>query len=270
MEPKEILEQIEQAGAWLPLTTVRQAFSHSQSLIPAFLKAVEARAAGSSAEEVPAQRRAAFGLFFLAQHREPRLLAPLVRLFETVDPWQQDEWLFAGRLFFFGHRLIAGVCPLELWRPLELACNATLKPLTRSAALCAIGLHAASGDITRTEAVCQLRKLFRTVRAGRDVDMDACWARTAVKVHSRDLQRELEWFLASGRLDRDCRRIIAGAIQNDPDSNFISITALDPMVDLFTNVFPHDIRDGEAGLLPNGQIPGLEFFMEREPSPTRN
>lgn len=55
-----------------------------------------------------------------------------------------------------------------------------------------------------------------------------------------------------------------------PDANFISVIELDPMVDLFSNVFPRDMRNGEVGLLPNGQIPGLEFYEGSEPSPKSN
>ena len=59
-------------------------------------------------------------------------------------------------------------------------------------------------------------------------------------------------------------------MRTHPDANFISVIELDPMVDLFSNVFPRDMRNGEVGLLPNGQIPGLEFYEGSEPNPKSN
>lgn len=132
MEPDIIREHIENAGAWLPLTVVRQAFTQHEALTPILLEAVRQRAAARHLLDIRQQRLAAFGLFFLAQHRDRRTFDPLVQLFESVVPEQQDEWLFANRLFFFGHRLLVGVCPLDAQRVMDLALESKLNPLTRS------------------------------------------------------------------------------------------------------------------------------------------
>jgi len=272
MEPRQILDEIEQAGAWLPLTTLRQAFEQGRALSPVLLEAVRQRAGPGFSAAIQQQRLAAFGVFFLAQHRERQLLEPLIRLFETVNPEAQDEWLFAGRICFFGHRLIAGVCPLDGQTPMDLAANPRLLPMTRAFGVSALGLQAAYGDIPRAEAVSRLRNLFKIVQAARDEFLDSCWVRTVSKVHCRELAPELQWFIASGRLDPHCASMITGAMQNHPDYNFESITLLEPMVDLFRDIFPREVRDGEVGLLPNGQIPRLELFTESdfEPKPVRN
>src|SRR5664279_6718 len=267
MTPEEILHHITEAGAWLPITVVRQAFGQHEALAPSFLDAVQLRAAANHGQDIRAQRLAAFGVFFLAQRRDRRLFEPLIRLFETADHEHQDEWLFSIRLFFFGHRLLAGVCPLDGQKLGELALDDKLKPLTRSLALCAIGLRATYGDVARAEAVRRLRATYNAVRTLKSDWADSCWARTAAKLHSKEFERELQWFLASGRLPLQCRQDIAGAMRTHPDANFISVIELDPMVDLFSNVFPRDMRNGEVGLLPNGQIPGLEFYEGSEPNP---
>ena len=220
--------------------------------------------------DIRQQRLATFGLFFLAQHRDRRTFDPLVQLFESVDSELQDEWLFANRLFFFGHRLLAGVCPLDAQRVMDLALDSKLNPLTRSIAVCAIGMLAAYGDITRAEAVQRHRQLFKMVQNFRHGFMDDCWVRAAAKLHSAEFERELQWFLASGRLDSHLRSIIAGAIRMDHEANFATIVALEPMVDIFFNIFPQDMRDGEVGLLPNGQIPHLNRFTETELEPRTN
>jgi hypothetical protein len=135
MELKRLLNQIEEAGAWLPLTTVRQAFGQCEAIIPALLTAIQQRAETAHSTDIRQHRLATFGVFYLAQHREPRLFAPLIRLLETTNPDQQDEWLFAGRLFFFGHRLLAGVCPFNAQQLVDLAMDPTLSSMTRAAAL---------------------------------------------------------------------------------------------------------------------------------------
>ena len=260
-----ILEQIAQAGAWLPITTVRQAFAQADSLIPVLLAAIQNQAGPPTSPDIRERRLAAFGAFFLAQIREHRLFEPLVCLFESQDPDRQDEWLFSERLFFFGHRLLAGICPLHPQALVDLAGNTALRPMTRSLALAAIGVQAAYGDVSRSDAVRQLRCLFTSVQATHSREMDASFARTAAKLHSRELEKQLQWFLASGRLDSSCRYVVGTAIQQNPDLHFLSILTLESMVDLFTNIFPRDIRDGELGLLPNSQIPSLELFLDGEP-----
>ncbi len=270
LNPQQIINQIENAGAWLPLIVVRQAFKQHEALTPIFLEAVRQRAAPKGLLDIRQQRLAAFGLFFLAQHREPRTFDPLVQLFELVDSEQQDEWLFANRLFFFGHRLLGGVCPIDPQRLMDLALDSKKNPFTRSIGLCAIGMLAAYGDINRAEAVQLHRQLFEMVQNLRHAFMDGCWARAATKLHSAEFERELQWFLASGRLDSHDRSIIAGAMRSHHEENFASIVALEPMVDIFSNVFPQDMRDGEVGLLPNGQIPNLHRFTEIELEPRTN
>jgi hypothetical protein len=270
LNPQQIINQIENAGAWLPLTVVRQAFTQHESLTPIFLERVRQRAVTKGLLDIRQQRLAAFGLFFLAQHRDPRTFDPLVQLFESVDSEQQDEWLFASRLFFFSHRLLAGACPSDARRVMELALDSKKNPFTRSIGLCAIGMLAAYGDISRAEAVQLHRQLFKMVQNFKHRFMDGCWARAATKLHSAEFERELQWFLASGRLDSHDRSIIAGAMRSQHEENFATIVALEPLVDIFFNIFPQDMRDGEVGLLPNGQIPNLHRFTETESEPRTN
>jgi hypothetical protein len=270
MKPEEILHRISEAGAWLPITVAREAFGRHDALAPSLLDAVQQRAAAKHGQDIRAHRLAAFGVFSLAQHRDDRLLDSLICLFETSDPEQQDEWLFSNRLFFFGHRLLAGVCQFDGQKLGELAVDDKLRPATRSLALCAIGLQAAYGDVARAEAVRRLRATYNAVQTLKSEWTDSCWVRTAAKLHSKEFERELQWFLASGRLHPQCRQDVAGAIRTHPDANFLSVMQLDSMVDLFSNVFPQEMRDGEVGLMPNGQIPGLEFYEGSEPSPKRN
>lgn len=270
MSTKEIMDNIGQAGSWLPVVTVRQAFTRRDELAPILLEAVEKRAAAQDARDIANHRLAAFGVFFLAQNRDRRLFEPLVQLFESMNPEAEDEWIFSGRLFFFGHRLLAGVCPHDPQRPIDLALNSELKPETRALAVSAIGLLGTYADISRADAVRLLRDTFKPIRALKDPLITENWARTAAGLHCHEFERELQWLLASGLLSHQCRHDIGRALRGNPDAHLISALALEPMVDLFLNVFPVEIRSGEIGLLPNGQIPGLELFLGDEPRPKHN
>jgi len=270
MEAKQIINEIELAGASFPLTTMRQAFGQNESLTPVLLDAVQKRAAAKNSSDIRLQRVATFGLFFLAQHRDRRLLQPMVQLLESVDPWEQDEWLFSNRVGFFAHRLLAGVCPLDAQTPMDLALNPKLKSFTRTIAMSTIGMMAAYGDITRAEAVQRHRQLYKPVQILRDPEMDGCWARAAVKLDSKAFERELQWFLASGRLDSLNRTLISSALRVDPETSFASIVALEPLVNMFINIFSQDMREGEIGFLPNGEIPFLEHFREAMAPPRTN
>ncbi len=270
MDTNQILGAISSAGSWLPLTTLRQAFCHREVLSPILLNAVRQRAATAHLDDIRQHRLATFGIFYLAQHRDPELFEPLIRLMENTDPDAHDEWLSSNRIFFFGHRLLAGVSPLSPQRPMEVVTNPNLRPLTRSSALPAMGLLAAFGDISRADAVRHMRSLFKVVKAARIPELDSNWVRTAAKIHCVEFQRELQWFLASGRLERDCRSLIADVMQQHPDDLFISILGLESAIDLFGNVFQQDVRDGEIGLLPNSMIPGLHAFLEQGPPPRVN
>lgn len=270
MKPEEILQQIADAGSWLPLTVVRSAVTKHQDVTPALLEAITSRAAAGHGRHIRNHRMATFGIFYMAQMRDRRIIEPLVQLFENTNPDAEDEWLFSSRLFFFGHRLLAGACPDGPHQPLELALNPNLKALTRALAVCAIGLMAVYGDIPRAEAVKLVRQTFKPMRALKEEWTASCWTRTAAKLHCREFERELQWFLASGLLTMESRHDIARALHGNPDLHLLSVRALEPMVDLFSNVFPQDVRSGEIGLLPNGQIPGLELFLGEEPRPKDN
>jgi hypothetical protein len=250
--------------------TVRHAFENHGTLGPTLLEAVKMHAIGAHAGDIRAHRLTAFGVFYPAQLREPHLLEPLIRLFETLDHERQDEGLFPVRTFFFGHRLLAGVCPSNSQRLLELALDTSLKPLTRALAICAIGLLGVYGDVPRANAVMQLRATFKVVKDLREEWTSNCWARTTVKLHTKEFEREVQWFLASGRLSLPGRQQVAAAMRAHPDDNFISVVALDPMADVFCNVFPREMRNGELGLVPNGQIPDLELYGSPEPDPGSN
>jgi len=270
MTDQEIIDAIERAGSWLPLVPVRKAFTCREALTPRLLEAVEHRAASVGTPDIRMTRLATFGIFFLAQNRDPALFKPLVQLLETSDPWVEDEWLFSCRLFFFGHRLLAGISPQDPQRLLDLALNDGLKPITRSLAIGGIGMLGAYGDIPRKEAIRLVRQLYLPMRGLREEWTACAWSRAAAKLHCREFQPELQWFLASGLLPDFTRPDISRALRGDPDAHLVSVSLLEPMVDIFRNVFPQDIRSGELGLLPNGQIPNLEMFLGHEPLPDEN
>jgi hypothetical protein len=102
MIAEEIIDCIGQAGSWLPLLTVRRAFTKRETLAPFLLRAVEQRAASADGRDIRNVRLVTFGMFFLAQIREPRLFEPLVRLFETTNADAKDEWLFPEDYFSSG------------------------------------------------------------------------------------------------------------------------------------------------------------------------
>jgi len=264
------MDCIGQAGSWLPLVTVRQAFTHRDALAPVLLEAITRRGTAKDGRDIVNQRHATFGVFFLAQVRDPRLFDSLVQLLETLNPEVEDEWTLSGRLFFFGHRLLAGVCPNDAQRVIDLALNPALKIETRATAVSAIGLLGAYGVIARADAVRLLRDTFKPIKETKNDLLAENWARTAARLHCREFERELQWFLASGLLSQQCRHDIGQALRQDPDALLISTIAFEPTVDLFSNVFPQEIRNGEIGLLPNGEIPGLELFRGQEPKPRNN
>jgi hypothetical protein len=264
MKQDEILKQIAGAGSWLPITVVAQAMAQHKALAPIFLEAVRRRAAIGSQVDVPQSRLATFGLFYLAQHRDPRLLKPLIRLFETIDPYAHDEWHFANRLFCYGHRLLAGVCPLDCDRPMSVAMDGSVSTMTRAIAISAVGLSAVYGDTRREEAVIRLRTLFESVKARPDEWLDSNWVRAATKIQCREFERELQWFMASGRLNRLCREEVESAMHHHPDEVFFSSMQFEAPVNLLENIFSRDFRRGEAGLLPNNKNRWQDKFWSRD------
>src|ERR1043165_3309096 len=100
MKLEEILQRIADAGAWLPLTVVRRTFTEHQAVAPALLEAVTNRASAGDGRDIRNHRLATFGIFYLAQMRDPQVFQPLVQLFESTNPEAEDEWLFSARLFF--------------------------------------------------------------------------------------------------------------------------------------------------------------------------
>ena len=109
-----------------------------------------------------------------------------------------------------------------------------------------------------------------TIKETKDHLLAENWARTAARLHCREFERELQWFLASGFPNQQCRYDIGQALRQDPDALLIATIAFEPMVDLFSNVFEQGIRNGEIGLIPNGEVPGLELFRGQEPKPKHN
>jgi hypothetical protein len=51
MKPEEILHSIAEAGAWLPITVVRQAFGYHEVLAPSLLEAVRSYAAADRGQD---------------------------------------------------------------------------------------------------------------------------------------------------------------------------------------------------------------------------
>jgi len=258
METKQILNEIESAGAWLRLVTMRHAFDQRDTLTPVFLDAVQQRAAAKVDSDIQLQRVATFGLFFLAQHRERRVLEPMIRLLDSVESGVQDEWLFTARILYFGPRLIAGACPLDAQTPTNLALDSKLKPTTRGTVLCAIIMLAANGDITRAEAIVRFRQLFKPVQNLQQSSVAIWWVRAAAKLDAILFAHEIEWFLQSGLLTGNEQSYISEARQLDRQTLFASIALVEPPIDMTTNVFPQDMRHGEIGFIPNGQIPNLQ------------
>lgn len=264
MKADQILDQISEAENWLPITTVRCAFMYAEAVTPVLLDKVQKEIVSAGRSAVRDKRLAAFGMFFLAQHGNARLFDALIHLFETHDPWKQDEWLFSRRLFFFGHRLLAE-CALPSERsPVDVALDPKLKPLTRSLAVATIGLQAAYGFVSRKQAVHDLRRLFNTFKEENIQPVMENWALTACKMHSRKFEQELLWCLSSNRMGEDLRPLVNASLQTHPDTNFASILPLESPVDLMHNVFPRIIRDGEVGFNPNAEIPNLGDFAATE------
>lgn len=71
MTEEQIIDCIGQAGSWLPLLTVRRAFTERTTLAPLLLRAVEQRALSPDGRDIRNMRLATFGMFCLAQIREP-------------------------------------------------------------------------------------------------------------------------------------------------------------------------------------------------------
>jgi hypothetical protein len=112
MKTDEILDWIGKADTWLAATVVGQAFGDRDAVAPAMLDAIDQCAEAKQRLAARTLRMSLFGVFFLAQLRDRRLFEPLLRLVESADPKPGVDSLYYGRLYFFGHRLFAGACPL--------------------------------------------------------------------------------------------------------------------------------------------------------------
>ena len=67
MTTNEIIDCIGDAGSWLPILTVRRAFTNRGALTPVLLEAIEQRAAAKHGSDIRNHGLATFGIFFLAQ-----------------------------------------------------------------------------------------------------------------------------------------------------------------------------------------------------------
>lgn len=91
--------------------------------------------------------------------------------------------VFSERLFFFAHRLMAGVSSDDPRPLLDLVLQPNLNPLTRATGVSAISLQGGYGDIARGDAVRLMRETFKLVRALKEQWTACCWARTTAKLH---------------------------------------------------------------------------------------
>jgi hypothetical protein len=138
MDTNEILHVIGESESWLPMTLVRQAFENHEALAPYFLEALAERVEGKDIQDERIHRLCVFGVFFLAQHRDRRLLELLIGLLEAKELNPEVEGHFFSRLHFYGHRLMAGCCPMDAERLQKIVLDRKRRPVTRSLAICAI------------------------------------------------------------------------------------------------------------------------------------
>ncbi len=200
MTVPEILRELEPYTGRFPLEAMRAAVEQREALTPELLKVLETAAA----DPVEFAKRKdymllVFGIYLLAQFRERRAYAPLVRMFRAPDETPFD--LVGDTVTDALHQILGSVYDGDP-APLQgLVEDENVNDYVRSSALDAFIVLARSGQMTREEVVAYYQSLFRgRLRRKHSHAWDGLVTSTA-DLPAPELLADVRWAYAEGLVD---------------------------------------------------------------------
>lgn len=162
MEIPKILKRLDHCSGTVPIEALEAAVARKDEITPELLRIVEnaVRDARQLAQQ-PERSAHIYALYLLAQFRERRAYPLIVRLFSLPDelPFEVAADVITEDL----DRILASVSGGDLSGMAELVGNERVNEYVRAAALRAMVVLVACGEIMREEVIDYFAELFRTL-----------------------------------------------------------------------------------------------------------
>lgn len=190
MTPEEIKKALEYNTGAFPFEAMREAIAQREAMTPILLAEIERAADNPQAifDEDESYILPFFAIYLLAQFRETRAFAPMVRLChlsrETLDDLIGDV-VTSGLGNILASTFSGDTTPIE-----AVIENKNLDEFVRDAGLSALITLVAEGVIAREEFIEYLRKFSRTLTP-EDSLMGGLWVNAAADIYPEELMPEI-------------------------------------------------------------------------------
>jgi hypothetical protein len=218
MTPEQIKSALTFNVGTVPVDAMREAVVQREAMTPIFLAELERmadpHATGLMEEEKPYIFHI-MAMFLLAQFREPKALAPLVRICHL--PVEDLEYLIGHIITDSLGDILASVCGNDLAPITSIIENQDLDEFVRAAGLSALVTLYAEGALTRESLVAHLRDISRKLEP--DPAMWMVWADTVYDIYPEELMPEIRAAIDKKLLDTDWNSLsdFEDAIREGPE-----------------------------------------------------
>jgi hypothetical protein len=189
MTPQEIKSALTFNLGTVPIDAMREALAQREAMTPIFLAELE-RMADAHEGLLDEQESYIFhimAMFLLAQFRETRALAPLVRICHL--PVDDLDFLLEDIINESLGNILASVCGNDLASVKSIIENRELDPFVRGAGLSALATLYSEEALTRESLVNYLRDVSRTFET--DPEMWTLWAQIAYDIWPAELMPQI-------------------------------------------------------------------------------
>lgn len=189
MRPQEIVDTLSCNNGKFPRDAMLAAIADRDAIIPILLDELERLASDPQAvmAEDEAYMRHIFAMYLLAQFRETRAFAPLIKICQF--PYEDLDFLLGDVITEGLPRILASVCGGDIAPIKSIIENQDLDEFVRSAGLSALVTLVAEGALQRDEAIAYLRALHRALTP--ESPMWNQWVYAADVLYPEDLLPEL-------------------------------------------------------------------------------
>ncbi len=199
MSPQEIIAALTDNTGTFPLEAMREAVAQRDAITPLLLAELEHVADHS--EEIVAESDLSmlplFAMYLLAQFREPRALAPLIRICHL--PQETVDFLLGDVITEGLGRILASVCDGNIAPIKTVIENPVLDEFVRDAGISALLVLVAEDALAREDVVDYLRDLPRTFAPESSLwDM---WVNAADNIYPEELLPEIRAAFEADRVD---------------------------------------------------------------------
>jgi hypothetical protein len=155
-----ILQQLARLTPALPRKALQAAVQQREEIVPELLKALERASSDANAVVADSQDMLhVYASYLLAQFREPRAYAPLVKLLSLPEELLAD--LLGDIVTSDGSRILASVCDGDVAPLMKLAEDENINQQVRGEAIETLAVLVVWGEKTKQETVGYYRELFR-------------------------------------------------------------------------------------------------------------